>query len=727
MSKSKEKLVLIDGNALIHRAFHALSRANLMSPDGEPTGAVYGFAAMLLNIFTKLKPDYIAVAFDTGKPTFRHKEYADYKATRIKAPQELYDQIPRIQELVETFNIPVFTKDGFEADDIIGTLAHQAPKTIDTYIATGDMDALQLVNDHTFVYAPRKGFSDIIIYDTDKVLSTKGLHPNQFIDFKGLRGDPSDNIPGVPGIGEIGAKKLLHQYQNIENIYNHLDDLPERIKNLLIKHEGLAKQSKRLATILIDVPIQLDLKKSQAIDFNPSQVKDLFYKLGFSSLINKIPNGTLDAPQTSLFQETKNAIPPSSKPRGKLTYTDKLDNDLDPILRQMEKTGILLDTTLINNLNKQVSQKINTLSKNIYKCSKKDFNINSPSQLADILYNQLMLPTNDIKKTKTGYSTGVSELEKLINFHPIIKYILEYRQLEKLRNTYLNTLPKLVDKNNRIHTTYAQDTSTGRLSSSNPNLQNIPIRSTIGAEIRKAFIAPTGFKLLTADYSQIELRIVASLAKDHFMINAFKNNEDIHTRVAAEINNIKLDQVTKEQRRNAKAINFGIIYGISPYGLAANTGIDIKHAKNYIDKYFELYPSIKKYMREVVAFAQKNGYVETLFGRKRLLPEIESKIPGVNQAAQRAAINMPIQGTAADILKAAMIEIDKKLGTVSKKTKLLLQVHDELVFEVPDEDVKKVAKFVKTVMENIYKLEVPIIVGIEFGNNWGETKSINLN
>lgn len=728
MDKSKEKLVLIDGNALIHRAFHALSRANLTSPNGEPTGAVYGFAMMLLNIFNKLKPDYIAVAFDTGKPTFRHEEYADYKATRIKAPQELYDQIPRIQELVETFNIPIFTKDGFEADDVIGTLAHQTPEIINTYIATGDMDALQLINNHTFVYAPRKGFSDIIIYDIDTVISTKGLHPNQFIDFKGLRGDPSDNIPGVPGIGDIGAKKLLQQYQNIENIYNHLDDLPERTKNLLIQHKGLAIQSKRLATILIDVPIQLDLKKSQAIEFNPSKVKDLFYKLGFGSLINKIPNGTLDTtPQTSLFQNTKDVIPTPASPKGKLTYTDKLDKDLDPILRQMEKTGILLDTDLINNLNKQVSIKIDTLSKDIHKYSKKDFNINSPAQLADILYNQLTLSTKDIKKTKTGYSTAVGELEKLIDSHPIIKYILEYRQLEKLRNTYLNTLPKLVDKNNRIHTTYAQDTSTGRLSSSNPNLQNIPIRSTIGAEIRKAFIAPNDFKILAADYSQIELRIVASLAKDHFMMNTFKNNEDIHTRVAAEINNIKLDQVTKAQRRNAKTINFGIIYGVSPYGLAANTGMNVKSAKNYIDKYFELYPSIRKYMREVISFAQKNGYVETLFGRKRFLPEIESKIPAVSQAAQRAAINMPVQGTAADILKAAMIEINKKLNTISKKTKLLLQVHDELVFEVPNEDVTKVAKFVKTVMENIYKLEVPIIVDIESGNNWGDTKSINLN
>ncbi len=723
MGKNKEKLVLIDGHALIHRAFHALSRANLTSPNGEPTGAVYGFAVMLLNIFTKLKPDYIIVAFDTGKPTFRHREYQDYKATRIKAPQELYDQIPRIQELVEVFNIPVFTKEGFEADDIIGTLSRQTPATIDTYIATGDMDTLQLINDHTFVYAPRKGFSDIIIYDTDNVINIKGLHPIQFIDFKGLRGDPSDNIPGVPGIGEIGAKKLLKQYKTLENIYQHLDELPTRIKELLIKHRAQAMQSKQLATILTDMPIQLDLKKSQAIEFDIDKVKDLFYKLGFTSLINKIPNGTLtNTQQTPLFINTLNSKPPDSQIlKRPLSYTDRLDKDLDPILRQMEKNGILLNIDLIQDLNKQVSVRLQKLTQTIYKQAKNTFNLNSPLQLADMLYNQLALPTEGIKKTKTGYSTAVGELEKLIDLHPIIKNVLEYRKLEKLRNTYLETLPKLVDKNNRIHTTYAQDTSTGRLSSSNPNLQNIPIRSEFGAEIRKAFTVPSGFKLLTADYSQIELRIVASLAKDRFMMNAFNNNEDIHTRVAAEINNIDPSKITKQQRRDAKTVSVGIIYGVSPYGLAANTDMSIPEAKKYIDRYFELYPNIRKYMKDIVAFAQKNGYVETLFGRRRHIPEIESKIPAINQAAQRAAINMPIQGTAADILKAAMIEINKKLPKISKNTKLLLQVHDELVLEVPKSDVEKVGKLIKTIMENIYKLDVPIVVNIEAGPNWGET------
>ncbi|MFA5967343.1 MAG: DNA polymerase I [Patescibacteria group bacterium] len=739
MAQGRKKLVLVDGNALVHRAFHALAQANLTSPTGEPTGAVYGFAVMLLNIFTKLKPDYIAVAFDTSAPTFRHTEYKEYKATRIKAPQELYDQIPRVQELLETFNIPLFTKDGFEADDIVGTLSHQAPDTIDTYIATGDMDALQLVNNHTFVYAPRKGFSDIVIYDPAEVEKVKGMKPSQVIDFKGLRGDPSDNIPGVPGIGEVTAKKLLAEYDTIDKIYQNLDKLPEKTKELLTKHKASAIQSKSLATILLDIPIKLDLKRAEAVEFDANKVKDLFFKLGFRSLVARIPEGTLTAGRQSSFFETPasagrrmadtrqtDGSRPFADLKNKLSYTEKLDRDLDPILRQMEKNGILLDVDFIQKLNKKITKELAELTQTIYKKAGKEFNINSPAQLGEILFKKLKLPTTDIKKKKTGYSTAVGELEKLAEHSPIIKFILQYRALEKIRNTYLETLPTLVDKDNRIHTTYAQDTSTGRLSSSNPNMQNIPIRSELGAEIRKAFIAPKGYALISADYSQIELRIVASLAKDTRMIESFNNNEDIHSRVAAEINGVTIDEVTKQQRRDAKVINFGLIYGISPHGLAANTGMGFGEASEYIRKYFDLHPGIKKYMKDIVAFAQQQGYVETLFGRKREIPELSSGIMAVRNAAQRAAINMPIQGTAADILKAAMIELDKNLPRVSPKSKLLLQIHDELVLEVPQKDVEKVAKLTKTVMENIYKLDVPVIANVEAGPSWGNTKSVNM-
>jgi DNA polymerase I-like protein with 3'-5' exonuclease and polymerase domains/5'-3' exonuclease len=717
---SQKKLVLIDGNALIHRGFHAFARADLRTPSGQPTGAVYGFAVMILNIYTKLKPDYIAVAFDTGKPTFRHEEYKEYKATRVAAPQDLYDQIPKIQELVETFNIPVFTKDGFEADDIIGTLSAQAPQSVDTYIATGDMDALQLVDDHTFVYAPGKSFADIVLYDLQLVKEKKGLTPLQFIDFKGLRGDASDNIPGVPGIGEVTATKLLTEYGSMEGIYENIDKITGRTHDLLVDNKKMAIQSKRLATILRDMPITLDLKKSEAVEFDSDKVRALFADLGFKSLINKIPNGTLtkESLQPSFFSS---AQPQFREPgAGRKSYTEKLDADLEPVLRKMEKAGILLDINRLIKINSDITKRISKLEAAIHKHAKTKFNVNSPIQLSEVLYKKLNLPTLEISKTKTGYSTGVAELEKLYKKHPIIKYILEYRQLEKLRSTYLEPLPKLADKNGRVHTHYAQDTATGRLSSKDPNLQNIPIRSEEGAEIRKCFIAPKGFKLLSADYSQIELRVIASLAKDARMISIFKRGEDIHTAVAAAVNGVALSDVTKEMRRHAKVINFGIIYGVSPWGLAARTDMSLNQATEYIDKYFELHPHIKQYMKDIVAFAQEKGYVETLFGRKRYVPEINSKIPGVRNAAQRAAINMPIQGTAADIMKVAMIELDKLLPKTSKATRMLLTVHDELVFEVPDEDVDKVSKLVKTVMSNVFKLDVPIELGIEVGQDWGK-------
>lgn len=408
------------------------------------------------------------------------------------------------------------------------------------------------------------------------------------------------------------------------------------------------------------------------------------------------------------------------------TYIEKLDKDLEPILRRMESTGILLDVESLEKINADVTTRLKKLTKDIHKLAGKDFNIASPLQLSDILYKILKLPTTNpdfpmlnIKKTKTGYSTGVAELEKLIGQHKIIEPILEFRQLSKLQNTYLETLPKLVDKNNRVHTTYAQDTSTGRLSSSDPNLQNIPIRTELGAEVRKAFIAPSGYKILKADYSQIELRLVAHLAKDKKMIEAFINGEDIHARVASDMTGKPMSDISKNERRNAKTVNFSILYGVSPWGLAARSDMSVAQAKKYIDKYFEVYSGIQKYMKDTVAFAQKNGYVKTLFGRKRYIPEIDSKIPPMRAGAKRAAANMPIQGTAADMIKAAMIEINKKLP---KTSKMLLQVHDELVFEVPTKDIPKITKLVKTIMENVYKLDVPVIVDAESGKNWGETK-----
>jgi len=731
---NRRKLVLIDGNSLIHRAFHAFAQAGLTTPEGQPSGAVYGFASMLLNIFTKLKPDYIAVAFDTKAPTFRHKEYEEYKATRIAAPQELYDQIPAIQKLVDTFNIPMFLKDGFEADDIIGTLSKQAPATLDTYIATGDMDALQLVDKDTFVYAPRKGFSDIFIYTPAEVKKAKGLHPDQWVDFKGLRGDPSDNIPGVPGIGEITATKLLTQYGSMEGVYKNIDKISGRTGELLRQYKEQAFKSQRLATLHCTVPIKLDLKKAEAVEFDTNKVRDLFYALGFKSLMDKVPKGTLTSgAQQSFFKQGQPKFVKTGAgqkvPSG-AEGIKKLDARLEPVLRKMERAGILVDLKLLHTLNEQISARLKKLKSNILKYSKKEFNISSPQQLADFLFKTLKLPAQGLTKTKQGYSTAVSELEKIYQEHPVIKHILEYRQLEKLRNTYLETLPKLADKNGRVHTTYAQDTSTGRLSSKEPNLQNIPIRSDLGAEIRKAFIAPKGFRILAADYSQIELRVVAALAHDRNMLEIFKKGKDIHTATAAEVNNVSPKKVTPDMRRNAKVINFGIIYGVSPWGLAARTNMSVAQARRYINKYFELYPKIREYMDAVVAFAVATGYVETLFGRRRHMPEIKSRIPAVRNAAARAAINMPIQGTAADIMKIAMVDIAKALPKVSPKSRMLLQVHDELVFEVPTKDIKKVARLVRDGMENPTSpdgaplgLDVPITAKVESGPNWGETRA----
>jgi DNA polymerase I-like protein with 3'-5' exonuclease and polymerase domains len=716
MAARRKKLVLIDGNSLVHRGFHAFSRLNLTSPTGENTSAVYGFALILLNIFTKLKPDYIAVAFDTQAPTFRHEEYKEYKATRIKAPQELYDQIPRIQELVETFNIPLFTKDGFEADDVIGTLSAQAPKELATYIATGDMDTLQLVDNNTFVYAPRKGFSDMIVFDEDTVKNLKGVTPKQMIDFKGLRGDPSDNIPGVPGIGEKGALQLLQEFGSIENIYRNLDKVPERYRALLEKNRAMAEQSKQLATIVRDVPIKLDLNKAVLHEYDEKKVRDLFYKLGFTSLMNKLPQASKEM---SLPLEEN----PAPK-RAIKNQADRIDRDLEPVLTRMERVGVMLDTKFLDRLNKEVSEKLVTISSQIYKHSHQDFNINSPSQLAMILFEKLHLPTEGIAKTKSGFSTAASELNKLKGIHPIIEPLLEYRELEKLRNTYLETLPKLVDKNSRLHTHFSQNTATGRLSSAEPNLQNIPIRTEAGKELRKAFISPKGYQLISADYSQVELRVVAHISQDKRLIETFLKNEDIHTRTAAEIEGVPIDEVTGVMRRKAKAVNFGLIYGISAHGLAEGTGMSYGEAKDYIEKYFTLHPGVKKYIKDTIAFAQQKGFVQTLLGRKRELPEVNSNIVNVRLAAERMAINAPIQGTAADLIKLAMIEIDKNLAKISPKSKMVLQIHDELLFEVPDDEVGRVADFVKEIMENIYPLDVPLTVNIESGPSWGATTSV---
>ncbi|MDD2807231.1 MAG: DNA polymerase I [Patescibacteria group bacterium] len=907
MSKTAEKFVVIDGNALIHRAWHALP-PTMTTKDGTMTNAVYGFTTILLKVLKDLKPDYLAVTFDLKGPTFRHRQYAAYKATRVKQADELYEQFPLVKKVVRAFNIPIFELAGYEADDVIATLVrHPDVEKIKSLIVSGDLDTLQLVDDNTEVYTMQKGIADTFIYNTAEVKRRfDGLTPAQMVDYKALRGDPSDNIPGVKGIGEKGAINLLKEFKTLENLYQNINSkkISERNRQLLIEHQPEATMSKQLAQMDNHAPIKFSLDETKIKPYDLDQVVTLFRELEFKSLIAKLPKETPDREQQGVFQfgpaerkikatdvdyqliknnadfkkflaelkkqkifvldtetssldqfsaellgisfcwqhgqafylpakpewleqirtilendqlkkaghnikfdleaintagvEVKGVwfdtmiasylVNPGSRQhnldgvvfselgyqmqpiedligKGKnqislkavdvqrvsdyscedadftwrlikpltkelveknnLGLLEKIEVPLISVLAQMETTGILIDTKFLNRMAKQVGVELNDLEDTIYKISKTTFNIASPLQLKEVLFTKLKISTQGLGRTKTGVSTAAGELEKLKGQHEIIDHLIRFRELAKLKSTYLDALPKLVDQTGRIHTSYNQTVAaTGRLSSSDPNLQNIPIRTELGQKIRQAFIAPNGYSILSADYSQIELRIIASLANDKKMIASFEKGEDIHSRTASEINNVPLDQVTKEMRYAAKAVNFGIIYGQGAWGLAEGTGITRQKAMDFIDRYFEIHSAIKKYLDGVKDLARANGYVETFFGRRRYLPEINSSMQPVRAAAERAAINHPIQGTAADLIKLAMIEIYQDLPKFSPATKMLLQVHDELVFEVPNNEITKVAKFVADYMEKIYKLRAPVETHVSVGPNWGELKPL---
>ncbi len=911
MAAKKEKFIIIDGNALLHRAFHALPP--LTTKDGILVNAVYGFVTILIRVMKELKPKYAAVTFDLAKPTFRHKQYEEYKATRIKQPDELYEQIPLIKQIVKAFNLPIYEKEGFEADDVIGTIVKQLKNNneLEVFIVTGDLDTLQLVNDHTKVYTLKRSINDTIIYDEKGVEERyNGLKPEQLIDFKALRGDPSDNIPGVKGIGEKTAIELLLKFNTLENLYQKLNqakNIKPRIKELLEKYRDDAFLSKQLATIVTDVPIKFDLKKCEIKGVNRDEIVNIFQKLEFKTLLGKIPelenslnlenNQTssstndkhtyrlidnhsnlqkflaklsqqkifaLDTETSSLnpwlaelvgisfcwqkgrayfvdFNKLKNEqvlgklkqilakktikkighnikfdmaalftagfdlqgvdfdtmvaaylLKPGERrfkldtlvfsefghqmtsiesligKKGKnqlsmaevdshtisdyacedADYTfrlyqklkkeikeaklDKLFKQIEmpliPVLFAMEKNGVKIDEKYLNKLRNTIQKKIDDLENKIHKLCGVKFNIASPQQLKEILFKKLQIPTEGLKKIKTGISTAAGELEKMKNLHPVIPLILEYRELTKLQSTYVESLPKLINpKTGRIHTSFNQTiTATGRLSSSDPNLQNIPIRTELGRKIRGAFIAEHRNKLLSADYSQIELRVVAHLSGDQNMINTFKAGKDIHQATAAYIFDVPFSAVTPEMRRKAKEVNFGILYGMGPFGLAERTGISRQEAKQFIDKYFTKYARVKQFTEEIITQARKKGYVETLFGRRRYLPEINSGVAQVRNAAERAAINMPTQGTAADIMKLAMIAVYNKISQKYPQAKLILQVHDELVLEVPEEDVKTIAKLVKYEMEHITTLKVPLVVDVKIGDNWLEMEEVAL-
>ena len=766
---SKEKtLVLIDGHALVHRAYHALPPLN--TSRGELVNAVFGFTSILLKILKELRPDYIAATFDLAGPTFRHKEFEDYKATRVKAPDELYQQINRVKDVLKAFNIPIYEKEGFEADDLLGTIAHQLktkpsakepkPRTknqeLKIIIATGDLDTLQLVDKNTSVYTLKKGVKDTIVYDEKAVQERYGLAPSQMTDFKGLKGDPSDNIPGVPGVGEKTAIELLKEYGTIENLYRKLETEKPKLKtknlkllNKLLEYKEQAFFSQYLATIKKDAPIKFNLAEAAAPDYDKEQVVKLFKEMGFYSLLERLGDSEAAALLPSLpGEESKTAkeaieqpvTPGKSNPREEEIYEKieqaknsgilsdrvyKLEKALAPVISRMEKTGIKIDIDYLASLGVALNQRLLELEKEIHQSAGVDFNINSPQQLSDVLFNRLQLKIKGLKKTPGRVvSTAAPELIKLRDQHKIIDAILEYRELAKLKTTYVDALPKLIGSDGRVRTTFDQlGTATGRLSSKNPNLQNIPIKTELGREIRKAFVAAKGYKLLAADYSQIELRVVASLANDVKMINALKSGGDIHILTAHEVFDVRPEEVSARMRQAAKALNFGVIYGMSVHGFSQASGLPPDKAKAFIQKYFDEFHGVAKYVEKTKEEAAKNGYVQTLFGRKRFIPEINSSVWNLKAAAERMAVNLPVQGTAADLIKMAMVEINLKLKT--KNLKLLLQVHDELVFEVPKEEIQTVAQQIKDIMENVCQLAVPLKVEIKAGDNWGEMERIN--
>lgn len=730
-----KRLVLVDGNALLHRAYHATPP--FTTSKGELVNAVYGFSSMVLKVISDLKPDYLAIAWDEKGPTFRHQAYTQYKATRGPADEALSSQYERVHQVISAFNIPEFSISGYEADDLIATLATQAYKlkNLQVIVTTGDRDIMQLINGDIKVFMPKKTLSDVGLYGKEEFVAKYGFEPKLLVDYKALAGDASDNIPGVSGIGDVTATKLIHQFGEIENIYkpNNLKTMPERMQKLLAEGSEDAVLSKKLATLDTKAPIKLDLKKCVIGDFDKNEVVSLFEELEFRSLIKRLEVGSekLEGEVRSGNQNISLQDPTShvSHP----TSISNLDQAVQPVLEKMSKIGILVDIKFLNKLGKDLKGKLVKLEKNIYSKVGHQFNINSPKQLQVILFDELKLPP--FRKTKTGRSTDEATLHELAPSHPVVPLILEYRQLFKLVSTYIDALPKSVAEDNRIHSTFnVEGAATGRISSQDPNLQNIPVKGQVGGEIRKAFIAqrqdpliaPKGKILLAADYSQIELRIMAHLANDPNLKKAFEQGLDIHSATAAKIFKVPVDKVTKEQRNVAKTMNFATLYGQGPHALSRQLGVEYEVARQYIVEYFEQFPKVREWMQKTLGFGYENGYVETLWGRRRYIPELKADNRMIKAAGERAAVNHPVQGSAADMIKKAMVEIDKQFQMSNFKCQMILQVHDELLFECDPKSVEETAKMVKDKMENALKLSVPVLVDLKSGKNWGEMKPVKI-
>ena len=879
------KLLLIDGNSIINRAFYGIMGSKmLMTEDGTYTNAVYGFLSILFKELDDIKPEYLVVAFDLKAPTHRHKMYDKYKANRHGMPEELAMQMPILKETLKAMNVCIIEKEGYEADDILGTLAKWGQKEeLEVTVLTGDRDSFQLIDKNIKVRIPRTkmGKTETEDYTVEKIEEEYGLEPLDLIEVKGLMGDASDNIPGVPGVGEKTALNLIKQYKNIDEVYNHIDEQKGKLKEKLSENKDLAYLSRTLGTIDINAPIEKDLNVFQVEEWNKPEVLEIFKRLKFNRFIDrfalqenvgatscsdsqinteieheKITDKTKLAELKQEIQENKvmyyylteekfiiyspktnkcfsieniqdfkdifedknilkcsykqkeefiilwnkgieaknlmfdiaiagyilnsninkytieylsneyinfdiseylsnteeagteqitlfdnveepkedktyiyaytiyklyNVLTQKMEEAGSIELFNKIEMPLTEVLASMQYEGIYIDKQELLDFGKELQEKIDILTQEIYELTGEEFNINSTKQLGEILFEKLKLTVK--KKTKTGYSTDVDVLEKIKYEHPVIEKILEYRQLQKLNSTYVEGLIPYIDETGRIHSKFHQTvTTTGRISSTDPNLQNIPTRMELGRKLRKVFKPEQGRIFVDADYSQIELRVLAHISEDKNMIEAFCNNEDIHAQAASKVFNIPLEEVTKEERTKAKAVNFGIVYGISEFGLGEQLGVPRKKAKEYIEQYLDKYNGIKEFMTNIVEETKEKGYVETLYHRRRYVPELKSNNYMVRQFGGRVAMNTPIQGTAADIMKIAMINVYNKLKENNLKSKLIVQVHDEILVETLESEKEQVKQIVKEEMENVIKLKVPLLAEVEEGDNWYEAK-----
>lgn len=844
------KLLVVDGNSILNRAFYGIRL--LTTKDGQFTNAIYGFLTMLLKIQEDVTPDAVAIAFDLKAPTFRHKAYDGYKSNRKGMPEELHQQLQPLKDLLTLLGYTIITKEGYEADDILGTLSHTCKVNGDECVlATGDRDSLQLINDKVTVRlaSTKGGKANAILYDEKKIMEDYGVTPRQLIEIKAIQGDSSDCIPGIPGIGPKGAGDLIQRFNNLDYIYENLDtiDIKDGMRKKLRENKDSAYMSRMLGEIKLDIPIDTDISHYLVNCTQPDEASRMMAKLELFSLIDKFKLKEVESAEETPKEKKKYSlnekntidlsgkelyIYSNSKSKGDIDYLyiieeneiikttdvdsvlksenkkyvysskelfayadktgfeiknlvfdvtlasyllnpnsssydiDKLNGEyevetydgedeflcniapmidlcnilekkieqcnqkkllneieipLSNVLAKMENLGFAVDKQGIEDFGKMLKENIENLKSEIYNSVGREFNINSPKQLGVALFEDLALPCK--KKTKSGYSTSADVLESLKNQHPVVSMVLQYRTLSKLNSTYCEGLLKVIGDDGRIHSSFNQtETRTGRISSTEPNLQNIPVRTELGREMRKFFTAREGWVLVDADYSQIELRVLADISGDKNMIDAFKNNQDIHAITASQVFNMPLDFVTGEMRSRAKAVNFGIVYGIGAYSLAKDIGVTNKEAKNYIESYLKHYSGIDKYMHDVVEKAKDTGYVETVFGRRRYLPELSASNGMTRAFGERVARNAPIQGTAADIIKIAMIKVDKRLTEENLEARLVLQVHDELIVECPSHESMRVAMILQEEMEKAVSLSVPLVADSAVGKTWYDAK-----